>query len=70
MSIPSQRTIKRRLKELRTLIDTSKDPCVTRIAYGMECAIRWAIEDTSGWPSPEEEALILGDILRRELQER
>lgn len=67
MSIPSQRMIKRRLKELRTLIDTSKDPTVTRIAYGMECAIRWATEDTVGWESPAMIAMDLAQMLRTEL---
>ena len=47
MSIPSQRTIKRNIKELRVLVDASKDPAFTRIAYGMECALRWSIEDLS-----------------------
>jgi len=67
MSIPSQRTIKRRLKELRTLIDTNKDPAVTRIAYAMECAIRWATLDTVGWEPPAATAIELAGILRREL---
>ena len=68
MSIPSQRTIKRRLKELRALIDTSKDPAVTRIAYGMECAIRWATSDTVGWEPPAVIANDLAIMLRRELK--
>lgn len=67
MSVPSQRTIKRRLKELRALIDTSNDPAVTRIAYGMECAIIWATEDTVGWGSPVTAAKELAEILRKEL---
>lgn len=67
MSIPSQRTIKRRLKELRTLIDNDPDPAVQRIAYAMEDAIRWAVEDTVGWEPPATIAKDLALILRREL---
>ena len=67
MNGPSERTIKRRLKELRTLIDTSNDPAVQRIAYGMETAIRWATEKTVGWPPPAVEAELLAKILREEL---
>lgn len=67
MSIPSQRTIKRRLKELRTLIDTDPDPAVQRIAYGMETAIRWATENTVGWEAPAVTAKDLAVMLRREI---
>ena len=67
MSIPSQRTLKRRLKELRTLIDESKDPAQQRIAYAMETAIRWATEDTVGWEAPVICAKDLATMLRREL---
>lgn len=63
-----QRKIKRALKELRTLIDTSKDPAVQRIAYGMETAIRWATEDTAGWERPCECAADLAVILKMELK--
>jgi hypothetical protein len=64
---PSQRTIKKRLKELRVLIDNNPDPAVQRIAYGMECAIRWATERTVGWEAPAITAVDLAGMLRREL---
>jgi hypothetical protein len=64
---PSQRTIRRRLKELRRLIDTSPCPAEQRVAYGMETAIRWVTEDTTGWDSPAVEATKLAQILREEL---
>lgn len=67
MSIPSSRTIKKRMKELRALIDSSKDPAVTRIAYGMETAIAWATSDTVGWEPPAVTAKDLAVMLRREL---
>lgn len=67
MSIPSDRTIKRRLKELRTQINNSPDPILTRISYAMECAIIWARTDTVGWDSPIVTAGDLAKILRKEL---
>lgn len=67
MSIPSKRTIRKRLNELRALIDCSEDPAVQRIAYGMEDAIRWATLDTVGWKSPAETAVQLARLLRKEL---
>ena len=68
MSIPSKRTIKKRMKELRSLIDNSKDPVVQRIAYGMETAITWATEDTVGWEAPAVTAADLAFLLRREIK--
>lgn len=67
MKTPSDRTIKRRLKELRTQIDNSKDPAVSRISYAMECGIRWAREETVDWPTPAETARDLAVTLHREL---
>ena len=64
---PHDRTIKRRLKELRNQIDNSKDPAVQRISYAMECGIRWAREYTVGWEAPAVTARDLAVMLRREL---
>lgn len=60
-------TIKRNLKELRTLIDTDPDPVVRRIAYSMETAIRWATEETVGWDEMVDEAIEEATILKNEL---
>ncbi len=68
MSKPSERTIRRRLKELRQLIDGNPDPCVQRIAYGMESAIIWATKDTVGWEPPAQLAMALAKILHKELR--
>ena len=68
MSIPSKRTLRRQLKELRVLIDTSKDAAEVRIAYGMETAIRWATEDTVGWERPVLTAIDLAKLLHTELK--
>jgi hypothetical protein len=66
MSIPSKLTIKKRLKELRGLVESSKDPYVSRMAQAMEHAIIWATSDTVGWASPANEAIALAEILRKE----
>jgi hypothetical protein len=68
MSIPNKRTIKKRLKELRALVDTHPDPAVQRIAYGMETAIRWATEDTVGWTPPAKDAVELARLLYGEIR--
>ena len=67
LSGPSRSTIRRRLKDLRTLIDTTKDPYEARIAYAMETAIRWATEHTVGWQPPAKEARILAAMLKTDL---
>jgi hypothetical protein len=68
MSIPSDATIARRLKELRTLVETSSDPIVSRIAYSIEQAIIWARRDTHHWSPPAKEALEEAAILWSELR--
>lgn len=68
MSIPTKTEIKRCLKELREVIDNNHDLCVQRIAYGMETAIRWVIEDTKDWPALAAEAKVLAKMLREELR--
>ena len=65
---PSEKRLKTEVKALRALIDNTKDPITSLIAYGMECAIRWAVEDTKGWGVPSKDALILADMLRKELE--
>lgn len=64
---PSPATIKRRLAELRLLIDTTKDPYEARIAYAMETAIVWATEHTVDWYPPAKEAVVYAEILRKDL---
>lgn len=50
---PSASTIRRRVAELRKFIETpGSDPVAVRVAYEVEQAIRWAREDTVGWPTP------------------
>jgi hypothetical protein len=49
----SKDSINRTLAKLRKIIETNGDPDVTRIAYAVEQAIRWATIDTRGWQRPE-----------------
>lgn len=54
---PSPSTIRRRLRELRKLIDDPHtDNLTARVAYESEQMIRWATEKTVGWPSPADSA--------------
>lgn len=62
----SKATIRRHVKALRALIDTTEDPYQRRIAYAMETALRWASIDTVGWPAMRAEALTLAKLLRDE----
>ncbi len=61
---PSERTIKRRLKELRAMIESPKSSeAETRLAQAAEHGIRWATEDTVGWHSPADECRLLSELL-------
>lgn len=60
-------TIKKHLRELRKLIDSTDDPILGRIAYEMETAVRWATEDVVGWDGLVEQAKRAAYILKRQL---
>lgn len=49
---PSEKQIQHEIKRLRKIINTSLDPLICKIAYERENTLRWAIEDTVGWPVP------------------
>lgn len=68
--IPKAVMIKRHLQRLRKeVIEQDDDLIAARIAYAMETAIRWTLEDTVGWPSLTEQARGEADFLRRQLAE-
>lgn len=56
------------LRKLRRVIESTGDPLVGRIAYGMEYALRWSTFETVGWHTPAREAEILADLLRAEIR--
>lgn len=69
MSKKSERTIKRNLGQLRNLIDTTEDPVLKRVAYSMENAVRWATENTVGWPGLVQQAVSEAYMLKQENKE-
>lgn len=60
--------IKAALKKLRETVETNSDPYVTRTAQAMETAIRWATEETVGWPKPHKEAEEMAQCLKNDLK--
>jgi hypothetical protein len=49
----ADRTVQRELRQLRRYIDAHPMTVESKVAYVMECAIRWAREDgIRGWPPP------------------
>ena len=64
----SERTIHQHLRALRRVIeDESTDLVTCRIAYEIETAIRWAREDTVGWPRPVQMARDAAHRLKRDM---
>lgn len=61
---PSKAKTRREIKRLRKFIDTSKDDIAVRIAYAMEEALRWSIEETVGWGTPLKMAMDNAEILK------
>jgi hypothetical protein len=57
--------IKRELAKLREQVEQNDDPVLSKVSYIMECAIRWAVEDTVGWDSPSKDARKFTEDLRR-----
>jgi hypothetical protein len=69
MSVKADATVRKSLRAVRRLIeDPDTDLITKRIAYEIECAIRWAREDgIQGWPSPVQMAVDAGTLLKQEL---
>jgi hypothetical protein len=65
----AQSTVRKSLGSVRRLIeDPDTDVITKRMAYEIECAIRWAREDgIKGWPSPAQMAVDAGRLLKDEL---
>ena len=64
----SDRRVSQALKDLRDLVEEDADPIVRRIAYAVEQGIRWAREDTVGWPDPANDVRADAALLRQELE--
>lgn len=66
---PSERTIKKQIRKLREIVDTSKDPIATRLAYTVENALRWMTEETTwGGNFPVSDVANETENLRKELR--
>lgn len=65
MSTPTKKTIEKEIKKLRVIIDSNPDPVVTRIAYAVETALRWSVEDTVDWKTPSEDVVMEADLLKK-----
>lgn len=64
----SDRTIRQHLKQLREqCIDGTDDLVLKRIAYEVECAVRWAREDVMRWPGLAQQARDGANLLKQEL---
>lgn len=69
--IPSKRKIKSEIRKLRVVIDNSDgDEVLARIAYAVETALRWSIEDTTGWLPTSAEVFEEAHILKTELKKK
>lgn len=67
---PNKATIKRELKKLRAVIEADGPILLEpRIAQAIEYGIRWATEETVGWPRPVKEASVLAAIVRNEMKQ-
>ena len=55
-TVKSRGAITKELLGLRKFINKDDNILETRIAYAMECAIRWMIEDTKEWGTLVDEA--------------
>jgi hypothetical protein len=60
----SKSVIRNGLRELRKFIDKDGDALEVRIAYAMECAILWVLEDTKDWGTLVDEAIDEARIYR------
>jgi hypothetical protein len=64
----AESTVRRKLAYLRKhFIKDNPDLVLVRVAQGIEYGIRWAREDTRGWPSPNLEAVVLAQLIREEI---
>lgn len=68
--IPNKKQIRDQLRKLRTFINAEDgDEIAKRIAYEIECAVRWTLEDTDEWPSFVEMATSAADLIEADIDE-
>ena len=66
MEIRSNKEIKKEIKRLRKLIDTTDDTILGRVAYTVESVLLWVITPDAEWDNPKEEVIVETKILKEE----
>jgi hypothetical protein len=61
--------IQKEIRKLRKIVD-GDDLLLSRTAYVVECALRWSIEDTTGWDTPSVDVQKEAESLRTEIEAR
>ena len=67
--IPSVNMIKREIRTLQSLSETSEDIIEKRLAYMTSEILRWTIENTQGWLGPSREVRVSSKILKDDLKD-
>jgi len=68
--VKSEKDIRKTIKALRTIIDTSRDTITMRMAYFAETTLRYFVKDVVDWKRPEIDLRDEVEILRNELYRR
>lgn len=64
----AQSSVDREMNRLRRLCESVDDPLLARIAWEVLHAIRWAREDTTGWPKPTSSAISATNLIREDMR--
>lgn len=66
---PTKEQIRSEITKLRVIIDNSgNDDVLARIAYAVETALRWSIENTEDWETPSQDVFEEARILKTQLK--
>lgn len=67
----AESTIKREIRSWRKFIDSpDQDPVAQRVAWSVEQALRWTIEDVRGWPNRVVDAQGTANLIRQDMKEK
>ena len=61
----AESTIKAALSDLRRCIENTNNKIELRTLQTAEHALRWAVEDTRGWPWPHQDALSMAEWIQK-----
>lgn len=66
--IPKKARIQKEIRTLRRMIESDEtDLLECRLAQVAEDTLRWATEDTEGWPSPSKDVVGMAKIVRSDI---